>query len=74
MHSGDTYYAEYTMGRRLAEVRHEIDSCRQVRARFYSGALVRLGAYLVSWGSRLQERYSTTASSATPQPSNRLAS
>jgi hypothetical protein len=82
MSYGEVYTAESTMDRRLQE-RHRQADARHLahqalgetkrKERFYSGGLVWLGARLVSFGSRLQERYRSTPASAA-RPANRLAS
>lgn len=78
MSFGEVYAAESSMNRRLQDRRNEADARHLARqqqqeakriGRFYAGALVRLGQYLIAWGSRLQERYRVSPANTT-QPAN----
>jgi hypothetical protein len=78
----DIYLAGRTMNLNVAEELHEAESSRLARIatagrdkghRFYCGVLAWFGTRLISWGQRLQERYSGTTSSPVARPVNRLA-
>jgi hypothetical protein len=68
MYHSDLYASEQTMHQVLADRRSSHANRHRVRATI-SPVLSWLGSHLVTWGSRLQERYSTSA--PTPQPANR---
>lgn len=77
MSSSELYVSEVTMHNRLQERRSQHEASRTARRmredlnsgnRLTSPLLGWVGSRLVSWGSRLQERYSVAA--ATRQPAN----
>lgn len=83
MFHGDLYAAERTMGVRLEDVRREVEDRRLAKrlrkgrgrsGRFFCGVLVWLGQQLVTWGSRLEERYSAAATVPMSQSAKHLAS
>jgi len=69
------YIAEKTMAQSLLDRRQEVRLRRRARhfakqggtnGRFYSDALVWLGAHLVNWGSQLEVRHGSSAPDAAP--------